>query len=636
MDIASLLRGRACTLLLLIASMWTLAPAMGETPVVATKPVTTAPATATAQLSAQVKQYQALVQTLSADDMEGRGAGAKGQIKARDFIVEQFKAAGLAPALKAGFLQPFDIYMGREITDAALELKDGPGARAVAAKDEDFAPLELGASGKVSGAAVFVGYGSVNPAKSYDTYKGLAADGLKGKVAIVLRYEPQNQHGRSLWSVDGSWSPRASLTEKIKLAADHGAAAVILINPPSEDDDLGIQSSGMAGEFPMPIFQVSTAWAAKLLRAAGYKDADPLKSLQERADKAPVVEDLKGVTLDMSVKSESRHVDAFNVIGVIPGGGTLASQVVVVGAHYDHMGAIGAGKKMKVFHGADDNASGVSGLIMLARMVHERVAAGQAPADRRTVVFASFAGEELGLLGSEHMVEHLRDIGIDRSRIVAMLNMDMIGRMTGDRLNAYGSSNSAGWAAILKLASARTPLKLRPGGRMDASDHASFQAAKIPALEFCTGAHFDMHRPGDTADKINARGAMLTVRVVQDILEQVWAGKPDLAFKGAQPPPRLALGVMADAAPEGSSGVLVSAVRPGSVADRAGLKAGDLLVAWDKLQLKEPGDLLAAISQAKAGQTVALSVERDGKDVQLKATFAKLAAATAPATSPSR
>ena len=245
-----------------------------------------------------------------------------------------------------------------------------------------------------------------------------------------------------------------------------------------------------------------------------------------------------------TVEVERPHATVANVGALVRGAGDLADEVVVVGAHYDHLGYGGAGSMVpdRALHpGADDNASGTAGLVLLARALAERVRDGTMPA-RRTALFLAFAGEERGLLGSGHFVRHLEDAGLSAGRISAMINMDMIGRLEGRRLYVFGTGSGDRWRRRLYRANHGPRLRLDTAGSaiVGASDRTQFYVHRIPALHFFTGAHADYHRPSDTADKLDADGAAAVLHLIDGLLASLLAEPRRLAFvedASLAPPP---------------------------------------------------------------------------------------------------
>ena len=218
--------------------------------------------------------------------------------------------------------------------------------------------------------------------------------------------------------------------------------------------------------------------------------------------------------------AKSGSIRVSNIAALLPGEGRLASEVIVIGAHYDHVGFRDSEKGRIVYCGADDNASGACGVLTLANWFAKRCRLKNAPANRRTLLFAAFAGEEVGLLGSRYMATHPETLA--GRKVVAMINLDMIGRLDG-RIWAWGIDGSDWRCQFVRAAAQRAGMRLQSlGTAFFLSDHMSFYLRNIPALTFSTGLHRDVHKPTDTADKINFSGAVRVLRMMQDVIEQAW------------------------------------------------------------------------------------------------------------------
>jgi aminopeptidase YwaD len=303
---------------------------------------------------------------------------------------------------------------------------------------------------------------------------------------------------------------------------------------------------------------------------------------------------------------------------------SLRGQVVVVGAHIDHLGRSTAGAldpeaRDAIRNGADDNASGTAAVLELARLFRAQPA-------RRSILFVNFSGEELGLLGSQYFVEHA-PVPVDS--IVAMLNFDMVGRLRGDSLIVYGVATAREMSAVLDSANAGLGLTVRGvGDGFGPSDHSSFFARNIPVLHFFTNIHEDYHRATDDAEKISAAGAAKVVTLAERVVRQIDARPTRLTFvRGAAPAAvagsrtatQVYLGSIPDMAAPDTKGLRLTGVRAGSPADSAGLKAGDIVLELggkpvtdlqsysDALYAFKPGDVIEIIAM-RAGERMRFSV----------------------------
>jgi len=316
-----------------------------------------------------------------------------------------------------------------------------------------------------------------------------------------------------------------------------------------------------------------------------------------------------------------------NILAVLPGASpALRGEVVVIGAHYDHLGLGGFGaldpdSTGRVHNGADDNASGTAALLEIGRLL-----AGRRPA--RTIVLVAFSGEELGTLGSSFFVQHPVPQPIDS--LYAMLNMDMVGRMRNARLLALGAATAREFPALLDSLNTPPRFDLRASGDgWGPSDHAVFFAARRPVLHFFTDLHDDYHRSTDDWDKLNVAGIAQVAQFVAD-LAWVLANRPvPLTFVDAPRPQATGgsgygayLGTIPDMT--GSpGGVRITGVRAGSPAEQAGLKAGDVITAIGSTQVANLFDMTEALRSHQAGDTVVIVTKRDGAERRVTAVLGK-------------
>ncbi|HEX5727640.1 MAG TPA: M20/M25/M40 family metallo-hydrolase [Longimicrobiaceae bacterium] len=316
-----------------------------------------------------------------------------------------------------------------------------------------------------------------------------------------------------------------------------------------------------------------------------------------------------------------------NVVARLPGADpALRAEAVVVGAHYDHLGHGGASSLAQgdsaVHNGADDNASGVAALLAVA----ERLARGPRPA--RTVVFVAFSGEELGLLGS---AVHARQPAVPLERTRAMLNLDMVGRLGAGPLIVYGVETADEWTELVERAAAAEGVAVRTqGDGFGASDHTSFYVRDVPVLHFFTNVHADYHRPSDDWEKVDVAGMEKVSAIVARVASEV-AGRPAaLTFRrSTAPPPRVGggtggygayLGSVPDFAPV-EYGVKLSGVRAGSPAEKAGLQAGDVIIAFDDDRIPDLQAMTNALRARRPGDSVRITAKRGDQEVTVTAVL---------------
>jgi hypothetical protein len=320
-----------------------------------------------------------------------------------------------------------------------------------------------------------------------------------------------------------------------------------------------------------------------------------------------------------------------NVVAMLPGrDSTLRGEFVVIGAHFDHLGrstegALDPDRKNVVRHGADDNASGTAAVLELARLFVSKPT-------RRSLVFVTFSGEELGLLGSQYFVEN-SPLPLDSA--VAMINFDMVGRLRDDKLIVYGVATATEFPALVDSANGGDGLRLRItalGDGYGPSDHSSFYARNIPVLHFFTDLHEDYHRAGDVASKVNTAGEARVVNVAERLIREI-ADRPErLTLVRSSAPPQVAgsrqgsdvyLGSIPDMSDAGGQGLRLTGVRTGSPADLAGLVAGDIVIEFGGHAVKDLYEFSDALYSHRPGDTVSVTVLRNGAKKQFTVTLGK-------------
>jgi len=590
--------------------------------------------------TARVKKDLAI---LAGDDFQGRGLKTKGLVKAGEYIAKAFHDSGLKPAFDNGsYFQPFNAYGSVKLVNPiSLGFRTAAG-RAEFDYGKTFMATEASGPGKVSAGVVFVGYGITVPEKKYDDYAGVD---VKGKIVLVLRRMPRADAKENRF--DDADAPYQSLESKIENAAQHGASGVLFVSDrgsAAKTDPLITADRTRGLYFDGPVFHVKRAVANDLL---GRRSLDKIEEGIDTTLK-PNSFAIDGVTCVAEVMVDRPTYPTRNVVGVLPGAGPLANETVVIGAHYDHLGFGDEGGSMakkeekgKLPHyGADDNASGTSGVLELAR----RYGAMKNRKGRR-LVFVCFSGEEQGLFGSKFYAKNppfpLKDT-------VFMINLDMVGRMVPqedktvgnrkrDRLVVYGTGTAEGLDKLVTDTNAKFDMKLlRVPGGVGPSDHTSFYRQKVPVLFLFTGTHKDYHKPTDTPDKINVPGLLKIADLVQAYTDY-FATAPErlkyVATKGGGDDPT-------DTTPRVSrfniprlqfapdnygedGGVLVGSVTAGGPADKAGMKEGDLIVEIGGKPVKNMTGYMAVMGGHKPDVPVEIVMMRKDKKVKVTATPSK-------------
>src|SRR5262245_8373569 len=520
--------------------------------------------------------------------MAGRGSGTAGGDRAARRIADWLAEAGLRPGGSDGtFFQPFALASTTRPGAGKLLETTAPSRTSFDA-GRQWTPHGGSLRTEVSGEIVFAGYGVSLPGQGYDDYSGLDA---QGRIVLLLTGAPPHLGAGP-----------ASRLEKLILARARGAVGALLVNDALPKLEVTSTPVGLVSG------AVTSATADALLAPTGRTIAGLRGAFAAPRQPAALV---TGVMARLRVVLEPEERQASNVIAIVPGDGPLAAEAVVVAAHYDHLGIA----KGVTYPGADDNASGTSVVVSLAR-AFARAAAVAPPA--RTLVFALFSGEELDLLGSAHYVRHPT---VPMARTVAMLNFDQVGRMRDRRLQVGGVDSGSGFRAIVEGAAASTGVTLTLHGAPYApSDHTRFYEGGVPVLFFHTGAHKDYHAPGDTADRINADGMARVAAIGQGVIERlsahggpapVYAGSPRERGSVSRSRSGAACLVVASRA-QGEDGVVLESIVPDSAAARAGLLAGDVLVRLAGAPIESFDELRAALRDRRPGDTVRLVYIREG------------------------
>jgi len=470
---------------------------------------------------------------------------------------------------------------------------------------------------------VFVGFGITAPEFEYDDYAGMD---VEGKVVIVLRREPQQNDAKSKFNGTQN-SSYAYFTAKELNASLHKVAGLILVNDAQTAEGSGgdqimkVAEAGAAlNRTKVPTIFCSRSIIDPLVKKSTGKSLSELQAEIDAsgAPKSIVLKDVKAIG---EVEIVSKDLIARNVVGFLPGTGALAEEFVVVGAHYDHVGMGGPGSlapgTIAVHNGADDNGSGTTALLEVARHLSK----DQSPS-RRGIIFIAFSGEEKGLLGSKHYVRSPR---WPLEKTVTMVNMDMVGRLNDGAITVYGTGTAEGFDSLMDKLNETSKFRLdkQPAG-FGPSDHSSFYEFDIPVFHFFTGLHNDYHRPSDDPDKVNVEGmqqiADMVKRLVIDLATRSDRPKllkiSDVADVGrANARPRVTLGIQMDT---NSEAVLVESVAEGSGAAAAGMIKGDTIIKIGDTTVANAREMRRALGSKKAGDTIEITVRRGTEEVKLQ------------------
>jgi len=601
-----------------------------------------------AEMPEEVRIYNDHLVTLASPFMGGRLPGSRGMEIAKEYMEYYFRDAGLEPAFEAttetedgetisagpSYRQAFPLGGSMTVTESSLSMGDQEFVH-----ERDFVVTSLGGSGDVTGPVTFVGYSISEGEDGYSSYG--EGDDLAGKIAMMMRFEPMDAEGKSQWA-DGRWSRHAGFATKLRAAAARNPDAIIVVNTPGADDprvDRLDAPGGSArrgrGAPDVPVLMMTPEAASRLV-GAGENGMPSLLQLRRLADMGRTVIDFHS-PVTINAKLERKSIGAENIGGLLPGRGDLADELIVVGAHLDHLGMGYFGSRSgpgELHPGADDNASGAAGLLIFADQLAQSYAELDDDDEARSVLFVAFSGEESGLNGSRYYVENpIRPL--DKHHF--MVNFDMIGRIEDGKLTCAGTDTAEGMKEWIEPFLEASPLDVKdPGRSPGGSDHLPFLQPQIPALfGIITTLHADYHTPADTSDKINRVGAVETIDLFHDI---VYAGAQlptQFVYKeqsggsrrggGGGGPSigdiKVRFGIMPASYNEDELGIGISEVTPGGSADEAGVKAGDRLIRWDGKKLSDVMSWMQELAKHKPGDKVKIGVMRDGEEVTLEVTL---------------
>ena len=530
---------------------------------------------------------------LASDKLEGRRTGERGATFAAGYVANMFSNYRLKGGFvetkngksKSGFLQPFPFAMGATLGAGNRLMITTPNSNTVLDLKSDWMPF--GASPGIDGAyadAVFVRYGIVSDQQKQDDYAG---KDVSGKVVYAFDGMPDKDNPHDSLSQFGVYA-------KAKIAKDKGALALILISREqnfADDKASAISYDPTLGETAIPVAFVARAIAANMFGGA----AEMQKAETGEASNS------RSIKTQLKINLDKKSGEGYNVIGILPGNDpALKNEAIVIGAHYDHLGRGGQGSlaanSTEIHHGADDNASGVAALIELARQF------SQTKNNRRTIIFIAFGGEEEGLLGSKFYVNNPV---FPLAKTVAMINMDMIGRLKDYKLTIGGIGTASEWKELVTSrniavndkslstlnfqnpsaetraeSSTKFYLNLNEDG-FEPNDHSSFYSKQIPVLLFFTGTHLDYHKPSDTADKINYAGLNQVVDYVSEIVKAIDQNPKRPTYTVAKSTGtsegQRGFNVSLATIPtytDSSDGLVLDGVRDDSPAAKAGIKGG--------------------------------------------------------------
>ncbi|MCS7053097.1 MAG: M28 family peptidase [Ignavibacterium sp.] len=550
------------------------------------------------------------IKFLASDELEGRMTGSEQIRKAANYIKSEFEKAGLEPIFNGSYFQEFPFIAKLELGENEIQLSTTNQPLNL---NTDFIPLSFTDNLSVEGELVFAGFGISAPDLNYDDYSDID---VKDKIVIVLRNHPEMNEQNS------KFNRLSTFRLKTTIARDKGAKAIIFVNNSDKKDDdnlVNLRYDGAGKVKGIVAAQVKRKFIDEILNSFN-KSLDQLEQ-QIVETKKPISFNLIGKKV--KIKTEVKEVESkcYNVGGILKGNDPkLKNEYLVIGAHYDHLGWGDFGSlhqgEPQIHNGADDNASGTVGLLELSEKF-----ASIKDEIKRSIIFFAFSGEEMGLLGSSYLVNNFP---VPIENVVAMFNMDMIGRLKENNLIIYGTGTSSIWKDILNdKNNFNFKLSFNDEG-FGPSDHSAFYGKKIPVLFFFTGTHSDYHRPSDDYEKINTEAQEKILKYIFEVAKNTInrEDKPNYIAverkdSGRMTATRVWIGTIPDFAGE-ANGYKISGVSEGSPAAIAGLKAGDIIIKFGDNKISNLYDFTYAMGNYKPGDKVKVVVKRGEEEKEFE------------------
>jgi len=566
--------------------------------------------------SEEIRQH---ISFLASDELKGRDSGTEEIKEAADYISQEFQSYGLKPSFDEKYLQEFPFIKTIELSDNNTLIFAVDGKEISPKLWDEYITVPFSGNVKVKGQLVFAGFGISAEDLNYDDYKEID---VQDKIVIVFRNTPEPTVPHS------EFDAHSPLRKKATVARDKGAAGIIYINPYDEnktsDDLIEFDYDRGGSVFDFAVVNTKREIIENLFKSLNKNLKEVYNQIIE--NKIPSSFELNNATADISTEVKEVESVSWNVGGYIEGNDPeLKNQWLIIGAHFDHLGMGGdgslyRGEEPQIHNGADDNASGTTGVLELA----EKFAAEKDKL-KRSVAFFTFSGEELGLLGSNYLANNLP---FPAENAVTMINMDMIGRLKDSSLIVYGTGTSSNWTDVLnKNNSYGFKLTFNEEG-YGPSDHSTFYGKKIPVLFFFTGTHEDYHKPSDDTEKINFDGEQNILEYVYQIAMAIDENpeRPDYLLvekkqTGQMFTRKVYVGTVPDFAGN-VDGYKISGVSEGSPAQLAGLKGGDIIIEFGGKKISNIYDFTYALGDFVSGDVVDVVVKRGEEEITFQVTLA--------------
>lgn len=571
-----------------------------------------------------VEDTKRTVYYLASKQMQGRPSGSDQEKLYTQAIANYFSGLGLSPAPGSkNFFNEFEFLSGVKLNGNNKVIFNGR----LLELGKDWNPVSYSKSGDISQmSVVFAGYGIQSPAtekfKAFDSYKDID---VKDKWVMVLRDIPHDVEGELRYHLNFY----ARIQHKVTVARNLGAKGIIIVTGPRAPYKQKLppfQFEGGLSETSLFVVNISDEFANEIFNTAGKNLENVQKSLDDGSFQPGF--DLPEAKITASIEIQAVKSKGRNTLAMLKRPG--ATQTIVIGAHGDHLGLGLPGVSLatsamtdKVHYGADDNASGVSGVLELAHWFKANPSATKA-----NLVFAIWSGEELGNLGSSAYLKSLEAAG-NKTKFRAYVNMDMIGRMK-EHLYVQGLGSSKDWKELIETTLANSQLQVIP--QEDPylpTDAMSFYVqGKVPVISLFTGSHMEYHTPLDTPEKINYQGQVEIVKWVGRLVGAIAEPRLTLAYQQVESKMknmegrkfRVYLGTIPDYSQEGVKGVRISGATEKSPAEVAGLKAKDVIVELAGQKIENLYDFTYALQIVKPGSPTSIKIQREGALVELKIT----------------
>jgi aminopeptidase YwaD len=543
---------------------------------------------------------------LASDSLRGRYPASDGGILSGEYIHEILNDYGLAPILEQGY-QNFKVVTGCSLGSENY-LTIGNDSLAT---QTDFIPLAFSANAEVEGKVAFIGYGFEIESDNLK-WNDYAMIDVADKWVMILREDPEPEN------MESEFIPFASDRAKATIAKDKGALGVLFVNgvnTSKKDNTAQLTYNQNLSNAGLPVISITRSVANIILNGAATIEDLEQNIIKQKKSVVIRSETLVKAKTDVVQNLATARNVVFTLNSITP-----SDQFIVIGAHYDHLGMGGTGVSSRmpdtiaVHNGADDNASGVAGIIELAGYL-----SAKADTLQKNIIFVAFDGEEMGLLGSKYFVENLP---VEKEKIIAMLNFDMIGRLKHDTIGITigGTGTAAEFDSLLSLAETNFAINHTPNG-YGPSDHAPFYSENIPVLFFSTNAHEDYHTPFDDLSKIDSKKEQEILDYAASVILSLATNTDTLSFKSTGSPTKggqgnrlkVTLGIIPDFSGIQKNGLGIDGVRKDGPAEKGGIIKGDIITAINGVSVSNIYDYMLRLSKLKPGTTAIVEIERNNK-----------------------